>query len=185
MSTRSGMPRRDDMFDDNSFRRGFAAAAERGLTIDLQAFPGAHRAVARLARDFPTTRIAVTHCGLPVDRTARGLDLWRAGIGHMAKEQNIYVKLSGLPMTDWQWSVDSFAPLVGHVVDCFGPKRTMFGSNFPVDGLHSEYPALVAGYYNALPDRKSDTIAAIFRETATEFYRLADLAGRSEVRANG
>ena len=51
----------------------------------------------------------------------------------------------------------------------FGASRCMFGSNFPVDSLYSDYATLVAAYEAIVPEADWPQV---FHHTAAEFYRL-------------
>ena len=54
----------------------------------------------------------------------------------------------------------------------FGPDRCLFGSNFPIEKLWTNYRALVDAYLDAIKSnpRHRD---AIMRDTAMRVYRLA------------
>lgn len=174
MSMGRGAPEGAALYRDATFQRGLALLFDRGLCVDLQAPPATHEAVAELADLFPQGRFAVIHCGLPLDRSANGLADWRRGVTQLAQASNVYMKLSGLPMTDQSWSCASFAPLVRHICDTFGSARMMFGSNFPVDRLFSDFPTLLAGYVAALGQMDQANLRAIFHDTAQAFYQVCD-----------
>jgi predicted TIM-barrel fold metal-dependent hydrolase len=146
--------------------------AARGLVFDLQAFPDAMQAAADLATEIPEQSFAMLHAGFPVDRSEEGLAMWHTGMKALAKCPNMSVKMSGLPMTDRQWTVASLREFTAPIFQDFGPDRMMFGSNFPVDSLFSSYPTLVAGYVAALHDASPSDIDAIFRKTAQRVYKL-------------
>lgn len=169
MTRRAVEPSGAALLDDPGFRRGFALLGPRGLSFDLQAPPETMEAAARLTADFPETTVILTHAGLPLDRSAAGLAAWRRGLAQLAACENVVAKLSGLPMSDPAWTPESLAPMVRALLEAFGPDRVMFGSNFPVDGMFSDYPALVAGYAAALHD---DELEPVFRATAARIYRL-------------
>ena len=59
--------------------------------------------------------------------------------------------------------VDSF----NHRV--FGADRCMFGSNFPVDSLYSDYKTLFRAYQDIIPETMQTTV---FSRTAGNFYAL-------------
>ena len=173
MAMGRGDPEGAALYRDPAFLRGMEMLAARDLCVDLQAPAITQGAVAELAARFPETRIAIIHCGLPLDRSDAGLRLWRDGMSRLADAPNVVVKLSGLPMTDRHWTCDNLAPLVQHLLAAYGAKRLMFGSNFPVDGLFSDYPTLLTAYVAALGATEAG-LRAIFHDTAQEFYRIED-----------
>jgi predicted TIM-barrel fold metal-dependent hydrolase len=176
LTRRPGELRADDrggtLMGEPAWRRGFARLAALGLSFDLQAPPPFMAEAARLAADFLDTPIVLTHAGLPLDRSADGLDAWRRGMRRLAERPNVWVKVSGLPMTDWRWTVESLRPLVLETLDIFGLDRAMFGSNFPVDGLYSDYDTLVDAYRTITAFLSPAERRALFHDNARRFYRL-------------
>jgi predicted TIM-barrel fold metal-dependent hydrolase len=156
----------------SAWRRGFARLGALGLSFDLQAPPPFMAEAARLAADFPETPIVLTHAGLPLDRSADGLRAWRRGMRSLAERPNVWVKVSGLPMTDWHWTIETLRPLVLETIDIFGVMRAMFGSNFPVDGLYSDYDTLVDAYRTITAALTPEERRALFHDNAQRFYRL-------------
>jgi len=59
-----------------------------------------------------------------------------------------------------------------YAIDCFGPERCMFESNFPVDKLSLSYQV----YWNAMKKLTADFSEAdkdaLFSGTATRVYKL-------------
>ena len=151
-----------------------------------------NRDYAALARAVPDTLMVLDHFGTPLGvggyagRRDEIFEEWRVTIAEIAKCENVVAKLGGLAMPDngfgWHQAArpptsDAFVAEQSryylHAIECFGPQRCMFESNFPVDRLSLSYPVL----WNALK-----TIAAPFSEpereamfsgTASRVYRLA------------
>merc|ERR1711879_1026841 len=65
-------------------------------------------------------------------------------------------------------------PYYGHALDCFGPQRCMFESNFPVDKDCVSYRVVwntfkrIAARKGLSPSQKQD----IFHDTAVRVYKL-------------
>ncbi len=72
-------------------------------------------------------------------------------------------------MFDHGWTPDRIRPIVDTVLAQFGPERTMFGSNFPVDKLYSDYRTVAEAYRQLVPAAWQ---GRVFRGTAEHFYRL-------------
>ena len=85
---------------------------------------------------------------------------------------NTSVKISGLGMVDWQWSVDSIRPLVLETIDIFGPERCMFASNFPVDRLFGSFDETYAAFETIVAGFSEAEQHAMFAENARRIYRL-------------
>jgi predicted TIM-barrel fold metal-dependent hydrolase len=160
------------LMSDPAWRRGFAQLRPLGLSFDLQAPPPLMAEAARLAGDFPDVPLVLTHAGLPLDRSPAGMAAWRAGMQRLAERSNVWVKISGLPMTDWRWTVDSLRPIVLETLEIFGVERAMVGSNFPVDGLYSDYDRLLNAHRTITAGLTLEEQRDLFHDNAARFYRL-------------
>jgi predicted TIM-barrel fold metal-dependent hydrolase len=59
-----------------------------------------------------------------------------------------------------------------HAIECFGPERCMFESNFPVDRYSLSYKVLWNGLKKIAAPFSDSERDAMFRGTATRVYRL-------------
>ncbi|HWU40323.1 MAG TPA: amidohydrolase family protein [Candidatus Acidoferrum sp.] len=158
--------------NDSAWRRGFSILGEMNLSFDLQAPPPLMADAAGLAASFPNTQLVLTHAGLPLDRTADGMAAWRKGMHLLAEQPNVVVKVSGIPMTDWRWTLESLQPIVLETIDFFGIGRTMFGSNFPVDKLYGDYASLWGAYRQIAGGFTLEEQRCLFHDNAQRVYRL-------------
>jgi predicted TIM-barrel fold metal-dependent hydrolase len=157
---------------DSRFRRGFAALSKRGLSYDLNIRVPHTSEATSLARDFPGTIILLGNTGNPMQRTDEYFDAWRREMAELAVLPNVVVKISGLGMSDHSWTLESIRRWVLTAIDLFSPDRTMFASNWPVDGLYSTLPELVRAY-RALTASFSDSERnAMFSGNAERYYRV-------------
>jgi predicted TIM-barrel fold metal-dependent hydrolase len=163
---------RPDLLVDPRWNAGFALLRRYGLSFDLQLYPSQMAEAAALAARHPDTLLILNHAGMPVDRHAAGLAEWRAGIRLLAAEPNVAVKISGLGMMDWAWTVDSLRPFVLETIAAFGTDRCMFASNFPVDRLYSSFDRLFDAFDEIVTEFSADERRALFAETARRLYRL-------------
>jgi len=161
----------DDFLDRPDVRRGLRTIAAAGLVNELVVRVDQLPAVARAIADLPESRFVLDHLGKPRIAAGRaGLDEWLALITPVAAGPNVIAKLSGLVTeADWRsWKVDDLRPFVESAVDLFGPRRLMFGSDWPVCELASSYVEVkdaVASILGGLPDD-------IVRATAVSTYQL-------------
>ncbi|MGX9357246.1 amidohydrolase family protein [Roseobacteraceae bacterium S113] len=158
------------LLSDPHFLRGLQSLAARGLRFDLQLIPELMEETAALLRQVPELPVALCHAGSPHDRTPAGLALWADRLKPLSSQPQIRAKLSGLGMFDHGWGPESFRPIVDEVLAQFGPTRTMWGSNFPVCSLTSDYTRLFTTLRRLVPDVHH---AQVFGATAQDFYDLA------------
>ncbi|WP_293573787.1 amidohydrolase family protein [Phaeobacter sp.] len=158
-----------DLLDNSEFLSGLQELGERGLSFDLQLIPELMDRMAQLLAQAPNTAVALCHAGSPHDRTVMGLSEWAKTLRALSDLPQVYCKISGLGMFQHHWEVADFKPIIQTCLDQFGAERCMFGSNFPVDSLYSDYDRLFEAHMACVP--VSDH-AAVFGETATQFYQL-------------
>lgn len=157
------------LLDDPRFAAGLREVGRRGLSFDLQLIPDLYGAMSHVLSDVQDTQVALCHAGSPIDRSAEGIRSWAAQLKTLSALPQITCKLSGLGMFDHNWTKDSIRPIVDICLEQFGPERCMFGSNFPVDSLYSDYEALISAYDALIPDEMK---SAVFGRTAQRFYGL-------------
>ena len=161
---------RGDLMDDPTWRANLAQLKSHGLVFDLMVFPPQLQQAARLAADFPEQIFVLNHGGSPIDRDKEGMEVWRAGLRALADRPNVLIKVSDLVAYDPHWTLQSMTPVIGHCLDCFGPRRTMFGSDFPVAGLHASYGEVIGTLRHATADLCADEQRSIFHDTARGVY---------------
>ncbi len=54
----------------------------------------------------------------------------------------------------------------------FGADRCLFGSNFPIEKLWTDYASLISAYRAAVADFTPTEQAAMLHDTAARVYRL-------------
>ena len=86
-------------------------------------------------------------------------------------ESNLH-KLSGLGQPDKSWPLPGNRAVVRDAIAIFGVARSMFASNFPVDGLCIGYRALFDAFKTFVADRPAAEQRALFHGTAARIYRI-------------
>ena len=114
----------------------------------------------------------LVHLAFPLERHYAGIETWRANMRVMAECPNITVKLSGLGMTDFYWSVDSIRTFILDGIEIFGVDRCMFASNFPVDSVMSSYDTLFDAFKDVVEDFSDAEKQKLFHDNAERVYRI-------------
>lgn len=153
-------------------RDGLTAVAAAGLAYDVVVSPGQLPLVAETAAALPDVRFVLDHAGKPPIASG-DLRAWRADLARLAALPNLAVKLSGLVTeADWAgWTPTSLAPVIDHVLACFGAERTMAGSDWPVCLLAADYGAVRSALAAALGRLDSAGQAAVLSGTAARWYQ--------------
>jgi predicted TIM-barrel fold metal-dependent hydrolase len=161
-----------DLADNPVFRRNFAALADYGLSFDLQVFEGQMESAARLAAAFPQTALILQHAGMLEDVSEAGKDRWRTGMKLLAANRNAVSKLSGLGTFIHRSDPEHIAFVVHETAAMFGADRCLFGSNFPIEKLWTDYPSLVSAYRRAVSGFSDAEQADMLHNVAARIYRL-------------
>ena len=163
---------RGDYLTDSAWRAGLKALRKHNFVFDLGVMYNQLAEAADAMATIPDTTVVLNHIGFPIKRDEAELARWRTELATFAKVPNTTVKLSGFVMFDNNWTVDSLRPMILHTIDCFGPSRCMFTSNFPVDKLFATYDDLFYAYKEVVKDFSEAEQRQLFHDTAERVYRL-------------
>jgi len=91
----------------------------------------------------------------------------------LADKTGSFCKLSGLVTEAGEgWTKDDLKPFTDHILEVFGPQRVMWGSDWPVCRLQSEYDDWLALSDVLTEHLTEDERRDIFGRTAACFYRI-------------
>lgn len=152
---------------------GARTAGENNLVVDLVMFSESLAATVMLVDACPGTEFVLDHLGKPPIREGKRRPWWDL-IYELAQRPNVSAKLSGLATEcdHASWTRDQIAPYLEHALDCFGPERLLYGSDWPVVNLaggHRRWLAAVASLLAGIPASER---SAIFSGNARRVYRL-------------
>jgi predicted TIM-barrel fold metal-dependent hydrolase len=172
-------------------RAGVARLGQRGLTYDTWHYHHQIDEFAALARAVPDTLMVLDHFGTPLgvgpyaDKRDDIFEQWKVSMAAVAKCENVVAKLGGMAMPDngFGWHRDPKPPTSDefvaqqeryylHTIECFGPDRCMFESNFPVDRMSLSYLVLWNAFKKIAAPFSADERDAMFFGTATRVYRI-------------
>ena len=163
----------DDTSQSDIFRKNVRKIGVSGKTFDICFLPGQLPIACELAKACENTKLILNHCGVP-DIAGDGLDPWRQDIKALAQIPNVICKLSGLmaycaPGTS---SLETIEPFVDHVLNCFGPNRMVWGSDWPVVNLAKGLPEWIAVTRKILGKLSADEASSIAYGTAQIVYKV-------------
>ena len=155
------------------FVRGVQRLHAHGLSFDLCLTHPQLAAAIRLVRQCPDVRFVLDHVGKP-DIKAGQRDPWRAELRELAQCENVWCKLSGMATEadHAKWQPAELRPYIDHALACFGFDRVMFGGDWPVSTLATDYPRWVATVDDALRGCSEAEWRKVYVENAEAFYRV-------------
>lgn len=161
----------DALSQGAAFRSNIARLGPRDLTFDIVMRADQLPLAAALADACPNTRFVLDHCGVP-DIAGGGLDPWRAHVRDLAERGNLVAKLSGVLAycRPDNATEDAIRPYVSHVIECFGPERCLWGSDWPVVDTRAGLPDWIAAFRRLIAPLSEDEQRAICNGTAQRVY---------------
>lgn len=164
--------------DDSDFVRDLSRLTDRGLALDIGAGVDSMEAGARLAARLPDLRIVMNHFGAPRIRGEAPDGRWRDAIRSLGRCPNVFMKLSGLVegtgriRGDAPEDLSLYRPFFDVVWHAFGPKRLLFGSNWPVSARAAPYPRVLDIARSLLMEQGGAAMEAGLRTTALRAYGI-------------
>jgi L-fuconolactonase len=162
---------RTDWVLDPAAHAALSHMQAKGLRFDALIQPRHLPVIALLALRYPDLPIIIDHIAKPRMGGGQSPDpAWADGIEALAKLPNVWCKLSGM-VTEIgpHWQRSDLAPFAAHVLQAFGPDRLIWGSDWPVVNLASDYATNLATALTFIPE--SDR-PKIFDVNARRFYGL-------------
>jgi len=174
----------DDWLIQPSVLEGMRALAAYGVSYDLLVHTRHLKYAKILAESCPELRLVIDHMAKPPIARNELAD-WAREIKELAAYSNIWCKLSGLVTeADWaDWSAEDLKPFTDTALEYYGPRRMMFGSDWPVCLLAASYDRVLEAFQLLLAELSDKDRERIFSKNATEFYRIQQQAVVTEPRA--
>lgn len=152
--------------------------ADLGLRFDALIKPRHLPMIRQFCLDHPNLPIVIDHAAKPefAADDPKLIKEWDQGLAAIGKDTHVYCKLSGLltEMAPDQLgkAYDLLKPVLHMLLEAFGAKRIMWGSDWPVVRLAGGYEAWNELTMALLDDLSSSEQTAILSTNATEFYGL-------------
>ena len=181
----------EGQLSSNNFRAGARVLARMGLSLEGWLYFPQLQELADFAKAVPELTIILNHIGglLRVGpyagRDDEVLATWRSGIAEVAACPNVNVKLGGIgmPRTGFDWHARNepigseelagfMAPFMDYCIEKFGPDRSMFESNYPVDKVSYSYNVMYNAFKRMSRGYSATERAALFHDTAARVYRI-------------
>lgn len=123
-----------------SFNRGISVLIKFALVYEILIYEHQLPNTIRFVDLHPNQQFVLDHIAKPKIKTNE-IAFWETNIRELAKRENVACKISGLVTeADYQhWTPEQLTPYFDVVLNAFGPKRIMFGSDWPVCLVAASY----------------------------------------------
>jgi L-fucono-1,5-lactonase len=163
----------DEYMERHDFHAGIALLQRYSLTYDLLILERQLPSAIKFVDRHPGQPFVLDHVAKPLI-AAHKLEPWRTQIRELARRPHVVCKLSGMVTeADFgHWTIADLQPYIETVLEAFGPKRLLFGSDWPVCAVASSYTKWVSVVKECFAELSADEQEMIFGGNAIEFYRL-------------
>jgi len=126
------------------FLRGIAKLEGRDLVYEILVFSHQLPAVLEFVKHFPNQQFQIDHIAKPYIKEGY-IDAWALLMKAIANYDNVSCKISGMiTEADFKnWKIEELMPYMNVVLEAFGPKRIMYGSDWPVCLVAGSYPQVL------------------------------------------
>lgn len=155
------------------FQAGIAKLQSYGYTFDLLVLPDQLKYAEALVAAFPGQRFVLNHIGKPNIKRRQFGD-WLADIKALAAHEHVYCKVSGMvteaDLTSWKF--EDFKPYIDAIFECFGIKRVMYGSDWPVCRLAATFGEVMEILENYTSNFTEAERELFWAKNAIRFYNI-------------
>jgi len=171
----------EDFMHRPDFNAGVALLKQFGLVYDILIFERHLPEAISFVDCHPAQVFVLDHLAKPRIGD-RELEPWRTNIRELARRENVYCKVSGMVTeANWKnWSPADLQPYFDVVLQAFGSKRLMAGSDWPVCLLATAYQTWFSTVEEFIRPLSIAEREIILGGVASEVYSLA--RGSSAIR---
>jgi L-fuconolactonase len=155
------------------FNQGIRLLRKFNLAYDILIYERHLPQTIEFVEQHPDQIFILNHIAKPQIKN-RILAPWNALMKDLAHRPNVYCKLSGVvtEADHAQWELEDIAPYLNVALEAFGPRRLMFGSDWPVCLLAANYGQWIKLIGDFIAPLSTAEQARIMGGTAVEAYRL-------------
>jgi L-fuconolactonase len=156
------------------FLRGLELIAERGWSFDIVVRPEQLADAGLMVERSPRVQFVLDHIGSP-DIAGGKLEPWKSSLRRLSQQPNVWCKLSGvITRARPGWTAEDLGPYLKHVLDCFGPERVMFASDWPVITRAGRIEDWLAALRRLLAGHGETEQELMMRRNAARFYGIVE-----------
>ena len=153
----------------------FKTIIDLDLSFDALGFPIHLDNFYIIASKYPSLRFVIDHLMKPkiCNNDQKEFDHWKNGMSKFSNLDNVYCKFSGMVTeTCKNWTEDDLKPYTNEILRIFTDKKILWGSDWPVCNLRTNYIGWFNTAQNLTNNLSLDQKQNIFYENAIKFYKL-------------
>jgi predicted TIM-barrel fold metal-dependent hydrolase len=155
------------------FIKGIQLLDKYSLSFDICISHNQLTNTIEMVRQCPHVFFILDHIAKP-DIKAGLFEPWKSQLRQLSQLPNVCCKISGM-VTEADhdnWTREDLKPYIEHVIECFGWERVMYGGDWPVATLATDYPRWVDALEWALDGCSDEELHGFFHDNAARFYRM-------------
>ena len=153
----------------------FKTIIDLDLSFDALGFPIHLNNFYIIASKYPSLRFVIDHLMKPkiCNNDQKEFDHWKNIISKFSNLDNVYCKFSGMVTEACEnWTEDDLKPYSNEILKIFTDKKILWGSDWPVCNLRTDYIGWCNTAQNLTNNLSLDQKQNIFYENAIKFYKL-------------
>ena len=156
-----------------SVRKNILKIGRKGKVFDMVFRVDQLDLAYQLAATCDDMALVLDHCGSP-DIAGSDIADWKAAIRKIAQLKHVNGKLSGILTCcpEGSANIETVKPYIDHMIECFGPSRLVWGSDWPVVNLKSDLPNWIDVFRALIADLSLDEQTAIANGNAQGIYKV-------------
>lgn len=158
------------------FLRGVSLLDAFDFTYDLLIYPNQLASGIEFCQTLDQQKIVLDHLA-KAPLASGNVKEWKKEISKFKQLDHVSAKISGIVTeANWtSWKQEDILEIIDYALETFGPKRLMFGTDYPVVLLAAEIDQWLEIYFNSIDKLTSSEKILINDQNCIQFYNLEQL----------
>jgi len=164
-----------DWMLNKDFNQMFNSLIDLDICFDALGFPVHLDNFYKIAKTYNNLKIVIDHLMKPkiCKNDNEEFNDWKNKISKLSKLENVYCKFSGMVTEACDnWNEEDLRPYYEVVLNAFTDKKLMWGSDWPVCKLRTDYKSWLNSSKNLTKDLSLKEKENIFYNNVIKFYNL-------------
>ncbi len=164
----------DDFILGKRFNQGIKSLLPYGLVYDILIFAKHLPQTIQFVDNHAEQLFVLDHIAKPAISSHQVNRSWQNDISSLAERENVLCKFSGVvtEVVKNEWNAEMLRPWWDCTLEAFGTKRLLFGSDWPVCLLKSNYQQWIETVRSFIEELSSSEQADIMGRNAMRAYRI-------------